>query len=173
MGTLLFVRDEVLFVLFRAMRESQVRAVGELARLPFDRVAESLLDLVALGAWTPQSEEQVMNGHPDDFEAFRASRSRFFDSLAADSLLFNIERAATQEAIVTSPIVMEGELTILSGEGRLVLDHSTASERDVSEALRDALGLRRRGPGVERVGPVRITVDRLAGPRGEEWGVGR
>lgn len=45
LGTIHFVHDEVLFVLFRALRESEVRAVGHLAPLSFDRVAESCVDL--------------------------------------------------------------------------------------------------------------------------------
>lgn len=113
---------------------------------------------------------QTTDGHPDDFEAFQASRSRFLDRLAAESLLFQIERASergdspTQEETVDPPIVIEGELAILAAERRLILGYFSPSQRDLADVVRDTLGFRDEAFGVGQVGHVRITVERLPRP---------
>ena len=108
-----------------------------------------------------------MSNHPEpspsDFAAFRASRSRFFDRLAADHLLRRIEREASRpEVPMRRSLQLEGDLVILSGEGRLILGYFEAGQRDVADAVRDGLGFTDEAFGVGRVGRVRITVERLA-----------
>ena len=113
---------------------------------------------------------ETTDGHRNDFEAFRAGRSRFLDRLAAESLLFQIERAgdrdgsATREDTVDPPIVIEGELAILAAERRLVLGYFSPSQRDLADVVRDTLGFRDEAFGVGQVGRVRITVERLPQP---------
>ena len=110
------------------------------------------------------------DGHPSDFEAFQAGRSRFLDRLAAESLLFQIERTAqrgttpTEETTVDPPIVIEGDLAILTGERRLVLGYFSPAQRDLADVVRDRLGFRDEAFGVGQVGRVRITVERLPEP---------
>ncbi len=122
---------------------------------------------------------ETTDGHPNDFEAFRAGRSRFLDRLAAESLLFQIERAgspdasSTQEGAVDPPIVIEGELVILTAERRLVLSYFSPGQCDLADVVRERLGLRDEAFGVGQVGRVRITVERLpqpARPPAEETG---
>jgi hypothetical protein len=113
---------------------------------------------------------ETTDGHPNDFEAFRAGRGRFLDRLAAESLLFQIERASergaspTEETTVDPPIVIEGELAILAAERRLVLGYFSPAQRDLADVVRDTLGFRDEAFGVGQVGRVRITVERLPQP---------
>ena len=110
---------------------------------------------------------QTTDGHPNDFEAFRAGRSRFLDRLAAESLLYRIERAAergdqpTQEDDVDPPIVVDGEPSILIAERRLVLNYFSPGQCDLADVVREGLGLCDEAFGVGRLGHVRITVERL------------
>ena len=110
------------------------------------------------------------DGHPSDFEAFRAGRSRFLDRLAAESLSFQIERAGdrggspAEEGAAEPPIVIEGQLAILTGERRLVLGYFSPAQRDLADIVRDRLGFRDEAFGVGQVGRVRITVERLPEP---------
>jgi hypothetical protein len=113
---------------------------------------------------------ETTDGHPNDFEAFRAGRSRFLDRLAAESLLLQIERAGdrggspTEETTVDPPIVIEGELAILAAERRLVIGYFSPSQRDLADVVRNTLGFRDEAFGVGQVGHVRITVERLPQP---------
>jgi hypothetical protein len=113
---------------------------------------------------------ETSDGHPKDFESFRASRSRFLDNLAAESLLIQIERAAARngssrrEGTVDPPIVIEGELAILTAERRMVLGYFSPSQRDLADVVREGLGFRDEAFGVGQVGHVRITVERLDPP---------
>ena len=120
-----------------------------------------------------------MNGGTSDFDAFRASRNRFFDRLAADSLLFSIERGArrvappSQEDIVGSQAVLEGDL-VITGQHRLIIRRSIDDEPlDLADAISEALGLRSGADGSGLLGRVRITVERLAQPSAPSDGPGR
>lgn len=101
---------------------------------------------------------------PLGFAAFRASRDRFFDSLAAETLLRRIEdEAARLEATVDGTVTIEGDLVVISSERRLILDYFGADQRDLADVVRDRLGFRDEAFGVGRVGRVVITVERLPG----------
>ena len=111
------------------------------------------------------------DGTSTDFESFRASRRRFLDMLAADSLLTQSERgsfvpaAEPEEEIVEARVVVEGDLVVLVDERRLVLGYFSSGQTDLADVVRAGLGLRDEAFGVGRVGPVRITVERVpAGP---------
>lgn len=112
---------------------------------------------------------ETTDGHPNDFEAFRAGRSRFLDRLAADSLLFQIERAGlrddapTEEDPVDPPITVDGELSILVAERRMVMDYFSPGQRDLADVVRDRLGLVDEAFGVGRIGRVRIVIERVEG----------
>ena len=62
---------------------------------------------------------------------------------------------------MSSPIVIEGDLVILTGERRIVLGYFSPAQRDLADVVRGRLGLRDEAFGVGRVGRVRITVERL------------
>ena len=110
---------------------------------------------------------ETPDGTPTDFASFRASRRRFLDRLAADTLLTQIERGGRaaeshrEETPMSSPIVIEGDLVILTGERRMVLGYFSPAQRDLADVVRGRLGLRDEAFGVGRVGRVRITVERL------------
>lgn len=110
---------------------------------------------------------ETPDGTPTDFAAFQAGRRRFFDGLAADALLTRIERAGAggesphEETPMDSPVVIEGDLVILTGERRLVLGYFSPGQRDVADVVRAELSFRDEAFGVGRVGRVRITVERL------------
>jgi hypothetical protein len=118
---------------------------------------------------------ETSDGTPTDFASFQASRRRFLDGLAADALLTRIERAGRrgepprEETPMDAPVVVEGDLVILTGERRLVLGYFSAAQRDIADVVRDRLGFRDEAFGVGRVGRVRISVERLLdeapGPR--------
>ena len=100
---------------------------------------------------------------PPDFAAFRASRLRFFDGLAADHLLRRIEKdAAGQEVPVHQTLEIEGDLVVLSNERRIILGYFSAAQRDLADAIREVLGFTDEAFGVGRVGRVLITIERLA-----------
>jgi hypothetical protein len=99
---------------------------------------------------------------PPDFAAFCASRRRFLDGLAAESLLRRVEReAAAQEAAMSRPLEIEGDLAVLVGERRLVMDYFETAQRDLADVVREVLGFDDEAFGVGRVGRVLITIERL------------
>jgi hypothetical protein len=110
---------------------------------------------------------ETPDGTPTDFASFQASRRRFLDGLAADALLTRIERARPhpeapcEETPMDAPIIIEGDLVILTGERRLVLGYFSPAQRDVADVVRGLLGFRDEAFGVGRVGRVRISVKRL------------
>jgi hypothetical protein len=106
-----------------------------------------------------------------DYERFRASRQRLLDRLAADALLTRIERAADAEprddpGVRMERLEVEGELTVLLRERRLVLDYFSPRQRDLADVVRDLLAFAEDGFGARRIGRVRIVVERIPeGPR--------
>jgi hypothetical protein len=107
---------------------------------------------------------------PGDFRAFQQSRTRFFDRLAADAVLREVERDALVHREQTmDPIVVEGELSILVEERRVVIGYFAPGQRDLADVLRNALGGDAEAFGVAHAGLVRITVESLpAGGAGTE-----
>jgi hypothetical protein len=106
------------------------------------------------------------SGFPPDFAAFQAGRRRFLDRLAADAVLREVVREArrpdAQEATMDlGPLQLEGELTVLTAERRLVLGYFAPGQRDVADAVRSVLGFEDEAFGVGRVGRVTITIERL------------
>lgn len=99
---------------------------------------------------------------PTGFAAFQASRLRFFDGLDAEHLLRRVESdAARQEASVSDALQIEGDLAVLAGDGRLILDYFGSSQRDLADVVREMLGFDDEAFGVGRVGRVLITIERL------------
>jgi hypothetical protein len=111
----------------------------------------------------------AMNTHfnewPSDFAAFTAARHRQFDAMNADSVLREVaERPApTPEPPMSNPatIVLEGELTVLVAERRLVLGYFAPGQSDLADVVAATLGFRDEAFGIGTVGPVRITVEAL------------
>ena len=106
------------------------------------------------------------SGFPPDFAAFQAGRRRFLDRLAADAVLRQAAREArrpdSEEATMDpGPLHLEGELTVLTAERRLVLGYFAPGQRDVADAVRSVLGFEDEAFGVGRVGRVTITIERL------------
>jgi len=106
------------------------------------------------------------SGFPPDFAAFQAGRRRFLDRLAADAVLRQAAREArrpdSEEATMDpGPLHLEGELTVLTAEHRLVLGYFAPGQRDVADAVRSVLGFEDEAFGVGRVGRVTITIERL------------
>ena len=103
---------------------------------------------------------------PGDFDEFRRSRARFLDRLAADSLLRQVERQAAEaapapeEAIAMDPIVVEGELSILTQERRLVIGFYTSGQHDLADVVREGADAEE-AFGIVNVGPVRIRIEPL------------
>lgn len=102
---------------------------------------------------------------PGDFEDFRRSRARFLDRLAADTLLRQVEREAADDAppreeAAMDTIVVEGELSILTQERRLVIGFYTAGQHDLAEVVRESLDVPETF-GIVHVGPVRIRIEPL------------
>lgn len=115
---------------------------------------------------------------PGDFDDFQRSRNRFLDSLAADHLLRQVDRDATnppradepEESAAVNLIVIEGELSILTQERRLVIDFYTSGQHDLADVVRERAGALE-AFGVAHVGPVRISVEMLAeGPESPHGG---
>lgn len=112
----------------------------------------------------------LMNTHfnewPADFAAFTAARHRQFDVMNADAVLREVaEQAAapTPEPPMSNPatIVLEGELTVLVAERRLVLGYFAPGQSDLADVVAATLGFRDEAFGIGTVGPVRITVEPL------------
>jgi len=59
------------------------------------------------------------------------------------------------------PLVIEGDLTMLISERRLVLGYFAPQQRDLADVIRTGLGFRDEAFGVGLVGPVRITIEPL------------
>ena len=57
---------------------------------------------------------------------------------------------------------IEGDLAVLVGERRLVLDYFESAQRDLADVVREMLGFDDEAFGVGRVGRVLITIERLA-----------
>jgi hypothetical protein len=106
---------------------------------------------------------------PGGFDDFRRSRNRFFDRLAADDLLRQVEREANDVTHVHQPeeptamklIVVEGELSILTQERRLVVDFYTSDQHDLADVVRERADAAE-AFGIAHVGPARISVELLA-----------
>jgi hypothetical protein len=103
---------------------------------------------------------------PGDFDDFKRARTRFLDRLAADALLRRVEREAAasiptrQEAIAMDPILVEGELSILAEERRLVIGFYTAGQHDLADVVRTSVEAQE-AFGIVHVGPVRIRIEPL------------
>ncbi len=107
------------------------------------------------------------SGFPPDFAAFQAGRRRFLDRLAADAVLREVARDAgdregAEEGLMDSgPLTVQGELTVLTAERRLVLGYFAPAQRDLADAVSSVLGFEDEAFGVGRVGVVRITIERV------------
>ena len=102
---------------------------------------------------------------PGDFAAFTHNRTRVLDRMAADAVLREIERGSNPERKepTMEPIVVEGDLTILTDERRLVIGYFAPGQCDLADVIRH----RTRASeafGVSRVGPVRITIEPIDPP---------
>jgi hypothetical protein len=101
---------------------------------------------------------------PGDFRAFQQSRTRFFDRMAADAVLREVGRDALAHREQTmDPIVVEGQLSILVEERRVVIGYFAPGQRDLADVIRDTLGSDAEAFGVAHAGLVRITVESLSG----------
>lgn len=112
-----------------------------------------------------------MNEHssewPMNFEAFLSHRNRFLDRLAADAVLHEIEtgRGASDHGPkehAVEPIVVEGQLSIIVEERRLILGYFSPHQRDLADVIRDGLDARAEAFGLIDAGEVRITVQFVA-----------
>jgi hypothetical protein len=100
---------------------------------------------------------------PGDFDDFRRARTRFLDRLAADSVLRGVERASEardthEETGHMQPIDIEGELSILAEERRLVIGFYTAGQHDLADVVRAGADAPE-AFGIVHVGPVRIRIE--------------
>src|SRR5262245_14148203 len=106
-------------------------------------------------------------GFPPDFAAFAAGKRRFLDGLTADAVLRQAARDArrpggAEEATMDpGPLHLEGDLTVLTAERRLVLGYFAPGQRDLADAVHSVLGFEDEAFGVGRVGRVTITIERL------------
>jgi hypothetical protein len=102
-------------------------------------------------------------GFPPDFAAFQAGRRRFLDGLSADAVLRQAARDAhdaEETSMDPGHLRLEGDLTVLTAERRLVLGYFAPGQRDVADAVRSVLGFEDEAFGVGRVGRVVITIER-------------
>lgn len=111
-----------------------------------------------------------MNTHfnewPPDFAAFTAARRRQVDAMTADAVIREVSSNVAisipeQSMSKPSPVVIEGELTVLVAERRLVLSYFAPGQTDLADLVVAELGFRDHAFGVGHVGRVRITVDPL------------
>lgn len=58
-----------------------------------------------------------------------------------------------------NPIILTGELSILSNERRLIVDYFTSRQRDLADVIRHQARDATEAFGIVTVGDVRITVD--------------
>jgi len=109
-----------------------------------------------------------MNEHssewPLDFQAFHAHRNQFLDRLAADTLLREIETAALDprrqpKERRVEPIVVEGHLSIIAEERRMIIGYFAPGQRDLADLIRTGLGAEAEAFGLVDAGDVRITVE--------------
>jgi hypothetical protein len=106
-------------------------------------------------------------GFPPDFAAFQAVRRRFLDGLSADAVLRRAAydaccaKGAEEATMDPGPLHLEGDLTVLTAERRLVLGYFAPGQRDLADAVRSVFGFEDEAFGVGRVGSVRITIERL------------
>jgi len=61
----------------------------------------------------------------------------------------------------TDPVIVEGELTVITTEHRMVMGYFEPGQRDLADIVRARLGFRDEAFGVGQVGRVRITIERL------------
>jgi hypothetical protein len=105
-------------------------------------------------------------GFPPDFAAFAAGRRRFLDRLTADAVLRQAARdarrpdGAEEARMDPAPLHLEGDLTVLIAERRLVLGYFSPGQRDLADAVHSVLGFEDEAFGVGRVGRVTITARR-------------
>jgi hypothetical protein len=110
-----------------------------------------------------------MNEHtrewPPDFDAFAAARRRQLDAMNADTVLREVVRATTTTTETPmsdrETVTIEGELTVLIGERRLVLGYFSPGQHDLADVVTSRLGFRDEAFGIGHVGPVRITIEAL------------
>ena len=110
-----------------------------------------------------------MNEHtkewPPDFDAFAAARRRQLDAMNADAVLREVVRTTTTtpEPPVSDreTVTIEGELTVLIGERRLVLGYFSPGQHDLADVVTSRLGFRDEAFGIGHVGPVRVTIEVL------------
>jgi hypothetical protein len=112
-----------------------------------------------------------MNEHssewPLGFEAFRSYRTRFLDRMAADAVLYEIESGrhssdhGPKERRV-EPIVVEGQLSLIVEERRMILGYFSPHQRDLADVIREGLDARVEAFGLIDAGEVRITVEFVA-----------
>jgi hypothetical protein len=109
-----------------------------------------------------------MNEHssewPLGFEAFQSFRNRFLDRMAADAVLHEIEsgRGASDHGPKerrVEPIVVEGQLSIIVEERRLILGYFSPHQRDLADVIRHELAAEAEAFGLIDAGAVRITVE--------------
>ncbi len=109
-----------------------------------------------------------MNEHssewPLDFQAFHGHRNQFLDGLAADRLLREIETAAVEPRCQSKerrvdPIVVEGHLSIIVEERRMIIGYFAPGQRDLADLVRAGLGADAEAFGLVDAGDVRITVE--------------
>lgn len=112
-----------------------------------------------------------MNEHssewPLNFEAFLSHRNRFLDRMAADAVLHEIEtgRGASDHGPkerTVEPIVVEGQLSIIVEERRMILGYFSPHQRDLADVIRDGLDARVEAFGLIDAGEVRIIVEFVA-----------
>jgi len=114
-----------------------------------------------------------MNEHssewPLSFETFRSHRARFLDRMAADALLGEIEaesgrRNRRPKERSVDPIVVQGQLTVMVDERRLILGYFSPGQRDLADVIRGELGTGAEAFGLVDAGDVRITVEFVKPP---------
>ena len=112
-----------------------------------------------------------MNEHsaewPSNFETFQSHRNRFLDRMAADAVLHEIEtgRGASDHGPkerTVEPIVVEGQLSIIVEERRMILGYFSPHQRDLADVIRDGLDARVEAFGLIDAGEVRIIVEFVA-----------
>jgi hypothetical protein len=102
-----------------------------------------------------------------DFSAFQAARTRFLDRMHADAVLWQVARDARrperEEEAPMNPgsLHLDGDLTVLTAERRLVLGYFAPGQRDLADAVRSVLGFEDEAFGIGRVGRVTITIERV------------
>jgi hypothetical protein len=100
----------------------------------------------------------IDTGFPPDFAAFQEGRRRFLDRMNGDAVLWQVAKETRMDR---PTLDLNGELTVLTAERRLVLGYFAPGQSDLADAVRDVLGFEDEAFGVGRVGRVRITIERV------------